>query len=144
MKFFCVGLFSSLLLIPAASAVAQDKQPLQGNWLGRGCGKDIAVAMSYLINGDKTILEGMVLTPGRATLNLNSIAPASYRISNGQTTVSSKNGAFAFDLRLAPDKTLSGTVKNSAGQSLSVQFERGPDGDLTKYANAYAHFCKFH
>jgi hypothetical protein len=141
MKISYAGLLLSLLLITALSAKAQDKQPLQGNWLGRGCGKDVAVAISYLINGDKTILEGMVLTPGRPNLNLNSISPASYRISNGQTAISSKNGSFAFDLRLAPDKTLSGIVKNSSGQSLSVQFERGPDGDLTKYANAYAHFC---
>lgn len=133
---FC-GVVLSLALIFDMPAMAQDKAPFQGNWLGWGCfGKGAPIAVSFSVDGDSTTFNHMIDQSGYFTYE--STVPASYRVSNGVTTVLSSHNSIKFVLQVSSDDSnrLDGTMED-----ISLMFSHGPDRDLRAFADAYAPFC---
>lgn len=132
------GALLSLASILAMPAMAQDKTPFQGDWLGWGCfGKGAPLQVSFSIVADTAILHGLI-TNKRSYTFAKPADPVFYSALNGERSASftfNKNG-FKFVMSISSDRSTHGKMDDT-----SLKFSHGPASDLQKFGNAHSPFC---
>jgi hypothetical protein len=136
MKFKLAFVLFAVLALPV---MAQDRTPLQGNWLGWGCYEDThnAVAVSFEVDGDTSTWHEMLDNKKHYVMEISS--PNHYEVHNGKIGVISDHKSFHFVLHMSTVDE--GSVVGSMDK-IDLKFSHGPNSDLHAFYDAYAHFCK--